>query len=771
MSARKRARKSLTQLFPHGGAAPSHSSTSLPVWHALLPEMLQHATTFLLSPWNVLTKPNIQLLDIQLLLRLSSVCSDWRRVVYGTHSSSGHVDLWTTIGTVRLMMVHYTNGCSSYQLVGRHFPYLADLLPGALTSLTPVHSLRLLFFAPQWWKAHDERHRSSSPELGDVASTLLQLSRYDRLTSVDIDLTYAIARQPDCPEKAELEEALNAALASFASAHHPLTSLVLQCADHQLRTRPAVDVLRRVCSSMKQLFLSVNELLLMAWGDGPSYNRVWKSHSVQSFVIWREAPSTYLNSDELVVTALAKSLHSLTHLHIFSDLSFRSSCAHRRVLVPSPSTSISPRHFFPPSCPSVARPPTMSSRKRARTPEPAHALTRHHNLRHRPSPPSRGGWHTILPELLFQSTTFLLGSCWRSNGINIQLLFRLSSVCSEWRGVINRGEGGSGHLSFWSRISTVTVTQKERNQKFYVSGCGWYHARVIPVVLASLQHVRALHLNFDTPRLSHVAVILDSLTLYTRLSSLLLNLNSVRFKLGRYVQQEAQDALDAALAALASRCPNHLTSLDIYCPPHIRPTSDTSLRRLCSSVLELSLSANEMLLMAWGSNPLYDRAWKARSVQSFVLPYLSPPDYLSNDLVVTTLVTTLPSLTHLRLDARQEPKGVLKLLQQVGRRLLFLACPTAVVSQLLSPTVSCSALTSLSFRHDGARTLSEAETTTIFASLTSLTELTLTDRSWRNRPIYLAPLPRLTYLHVDSQCVAVCGGQPLDSILTPNLTP
>ena len=210
------------------------------------------------------------------------------------------------------------------------------------------------------------------------------------------------------------------------------------------------------------------------------------------------------------------------------------------------------RRCFPPSFPFVLLWLfVMSARKRSRAPDPAQAVTRHHNLRHRSSPPSTGRWHILLPELLLQSATLLLGPCWHYTADDIQLFLRLSSVCADWRNVVNRDGGGSRHTDFWARIGAVTVEQRERNQKFSILGIP-HPVHVIPAALASLRHIRTLHLHFSTQRLAHGAAILDSLSLYTRLTTLDLNLSAVRFKPGRYVQQEAQDALDAVLAALAA---------------------------------------------------------------------------------------------------------------------------------------------------------------------------------------------------------------------------
>ena len=63
--------------------------------------------------------------------------------------------------------------------------------------------------------------------------------------------------------------------------------------------------------------------------------------------------------------------------------------------------------------------------------------------------------------------------------------------------------------------------------------------------------------------------------------------------------------------------------------------------------------------MAWG--PVLDSdfdftdAWKADSVQSLVLPPVTPPDYCSAS-VLRTFDSALPSLTHLHLQSNLSPR-------------------------------------------------------------------------------------------------------------------
>ena len=103
--------------------------------------------------------------------------------------------------------------------------------------------------------------------------------------------------------------------------------------------------------------------------------------------------------------------------------------------------------------------------------------------------PSR--WHSLLPELLLQSTRLLHEHwCCQYGDSDIRVLLHLSMVCAKWRGRVN---GGSYviHTDFWARIGLVTVDQSY-GQSFYVSGCGYHHARDMPAALASLRHVHNL---------------------------------------------------------------------------------------------------------------------------------------------------------------------------------------------------------------------------------------------------------------------------------------
>ena len=79
MLTRKRARDELL---------PSQSATPTSYWHSLLPELLLAATSYLFRDhwyYEYLAE------DVQLLLRLSSVCVEWRAHV-NNHSSVSHID-------------------------------------------------------------------------------------------------------------------------------------------------------------------------------------------------------------------------------------------------------------------------------------------------------------------------------------------------------------------------------------------------------------------------------------------------------------------------------------------------------------------------------------------------------------------------------------------------------------------------------------------------------------------------------------------------------
>ena len=235
-----------------------------------------------------------------------------------------------------------------------------------------------------------------------------------------------------------------------------------------------------------------------------------------------------------------------------------------------------------------------------------------------------------------------------------------------------------------------------------------------------------------------------------------------------------QDALNTALAAIAGNTRSRLKSLALHCPTSIQPNVRV-LRRLCSSAHQLSLSANELLLMAWGTDALYSRVWKAHSVESFVLP--APSDYLINKLIIATLATSLPSCTHLHVDNKQEASSVSTLLLHLGSRLSFLRCDSASLLQLPSAAISCIALVSLCIfdRHPCESRIQQV--TDVFRCLTacaSLVELTIIACGaadvWPEGTAYYTPLPQLRHLHIHNQR-GLCNDQmvPRYANLTPSL--
>ena len=140
---------------------------------------------------------------------------------------------------------------------------------------------------------------------------------FTNLVSLELDLTSAFSLKMDSKVQQSAQRALNAAFAAFATRPNPLTSLALLCATEKLKLCPSVERLRAVCSTVKQLFLSADELLLMAYGADRSEDRpgaeVWQSHSVESYVV-PYGPCNYLNRK--IGTALSASLPSLSHLYV-----------------------------------------------------------------------------------------------------------------------------------------------------------------------------------------------------------------------------------------------------------------------------------------------------------------------------------------------------------------------------------------------------------------------------------------------------------------------
>ena len=384
-------------------------------------------------------------------------------------------------------------------------------------------------------------------------------------------------------------------------------------------------------------------------------------------------------------------------------------------------------------------------------------------------------WRELLPELLHQSSTYLCSPAF-SLRFNIRPLWRLSAVCAAWRGAVYR-ESSSGHVDFWSCIAAVSVAQHTGCTPF----CNMNVERVSrssvpPPGLLSFRLVRSLSLwCCCAPFVCSIAALIHPLQRYSRLTSL--NIDFACLQLSSDSIVETQDALNAALAAIGDGGHHCLKSFSLQCPTGVHPKVD-ALRRLCSSVHQLSLSAHELLLMAWGSDTLYDRVWETHSVSTFVLP--APSNYLGKHKVIATLAASLPSCTQLHVDHEQEASSVSKLLRRLNGPLAFLRGSTASLLQLPSAAISCTWLVSLCiFDRDSCNFCAE-QLSAIFASLTtcpSLAELSVIARSrdaWPSSDIvYLCTLLQMRHLHfhiyrrLDFNPVQ---SQLPWSILTPNLT-
>ena len=315
---------------------------------------------------------------------------------------------------------------------------------------------------------------------------------------------------------------------------------------------------------------------------------------------------------------------------------------------------------------------------------------------------------------------------------------------------------------------------------------------VLPLALASLRHVRSLLLDFGNRRtLQGIAEGLKVLPRYTRLTALDLQLMGAFSREATQVQHRAQAALDAALNAVASRS-TPLTSLVLHCcsSPYwsssgvVRPTPNV-LRRLCSTVQQLSLMAHELTLMAWDTDSptvsSSDSVRQTQSVRSLVLPYGSSWSHLNNDQAVATVVSALPSLTHLHAEYERKVDIVGGLLQRVCNRLVFLSCTTAQLPRFPSVAATCTSLTSLCVVDTVDRRynrMTDGQLSDVFASLsncTALRELTVITHTHTAFPIhtlFVAALPELTYLQVrtDDHLTHNDLQQLCNTLLTPNLT-
>ena len=361
-------------------------------------------------------------------------------------------------------------------------------------------------------------------------------------------------------------------------------------------------------------------------------------------------------------------------------------------------------------------------------------------------------WHTVLPEILHHTATFLLYSTAASLLVDVQLLHRLCSVCNGWRSAVYN-ESGTRHVDFWSNIGQVSVIQSQPNAAFNVAGrlCPLL---VVPSVLTSLRPVRALLIRCrKLPLSASTATVVSPLLHFSRLTALHLQLSNDVSGESEIARKLAKRAIGAALAHIASRC--QLISLALHCPADMQPAVDV-LRRLCSSARHLSLSADALQLMAWGdgASHLPDAAWKAQSVQSYVVPRDVEPGYLSHELVVTTFAVCFPSLQLFHVES--EPSAAMSaLLQQLRGRLTFLRYCWSI-DQLPSVVLDCASLVSLHIS-ERQRHWREDELTVMFdhlgkwcALLTELTVITPTPSAQAPRDVvYIRSLPsRLTYLHL-----------------------
>ena len=222
-------------------------------------------------------------------------------------------------------------------------------------------------------------------------------------------------------------------------------------------------------------------------------------------------------------------------------------------------------------------------------------------------------------------------------------------MCVAWRSVVYReGDSRGSHVDFWSDCM-LRVMQEERD-KHHFSVQGWRClARLVPSAVACLRSVHALVLDFShsSPRCDVVAAI-THIQRFAHLTYLDIDLTYLSGELlshGPVVGLQA--ALQAAMTAIARRT-RALTTLLLLCPPHIRVSVDV-LRRLCSSVHELSLSLVDMERTALGDAALPSaRVWQAHTVQSFSISHLAT--YNFSDKLIPTLVASLPACTHLHVD-------------------------------------------------------------------------------------------------------------------------
>ena len=215
------------------------------------------------------------------------------------------------------------------------------------------------------------------------------------------------------------------------------------------------------------------------------------------------------------------------------------------------------------------------------------------------------------------------------------------------------------------------------------------------------------------------------------------------------------------------------------------------LRRLCSTVQQLSLSADALLLMAWGpardSSCAFVRpsgSFSGRAPDryiSFLLPFRWSQFYIDDQLRVQLFpAVPLPSSSNLHLHVEREDEAAINaLLERQGDRVEFLSIRNPSLQNVLSAAVVCTALTSLCITSEYTSGLREDQLSSVFAGLaqcTSLTELTLVVGNtpvWDMEPVQMVSLPQLRHLHLNTHCalhqIDSRPGQPAN-ILTPSLT-
>ena len=432
----------------------------------------------------------------------------------------------------------------------------------------------------------------------------------------------------------------------------------------------------------------------------------------------------------------------------------------------------------------------MSARKRARVIEHDLLIPDQPEQRACLFPSLLSSWSVIPPELLHQITTFLLRSSATSFRDDCQLLCRMSSVCVDWRKCVYH-ESGSGYVDFWSCIGTVLVNRNRIPHDSVIVGGNRPVGIVMPNALHSLRCVRSVRIggaamsaaSTTSPPLTlrDFDALLEPLQRFTHLTSLDINIQEPVATLSDVEQHEAEELLNISLSVIASRAHSQLTALSLHCIHQVRPRVDL-LRRLCLSAQQLSLSAAELLLMAWGTDSLYTRVWKAPSVQSFtVLARAAPSGFFTNKLVRAAFAASLPSVTHLHVEGELDPLMMSSLMQKVGYRLVFLRSTTAALQQLPSSfATTCSALTSLCLLDSESCGLSVQVIDSVLAclvgcpTLTELSVIALNHSLWPGTAVHFFHLPQLRYLHIRTYRVLdyidTLPEHHRYSMLSPNIT-